>query len=130
MKTNNIAQIINNVFEKGYIDDHDNHRYMPKALLVHVRLNGTTVTTAEFDSSYFCLNPLYFEEEEAEVHLSTCSNGGTIDMRHVKSPEEAVANYNKMHSYGAEGCIYSQVSIIYREQWEARKAREAKYAAA
>ena len=88
---NNILALLKTSFGV-YNDDHhrsEKNTGIAKAIAVH----GDHVVLLCPDAKYFSINRLYINN--GQVHLSTMSVGGVIDLRKVNSLEEAVRVYNE-----------------------------------
>ena len=138
--TNYVGTIINEVFEHGYIDDHDkntshqNDVIKPEYVLVTMfpLENRIYVCPVPLIKTVFCLNPLYLEtiskdeegKETFQVHLSMGSVGSTIST-YYDDLGEAVKKHNDIHGYYnpdmGYGNLYEVCSIVSKKDWQAKR---------
>jgi len=138
--SNYINTVINEVFENGYVDDHEantshqNDVIKPEYVLVTMfpTENRIYVCPVPLIKTAFVLNPLYLEtvskDEEGietfKVHLSTRSVGSSLST-YYDSIEEAVEKHNKLHRYYnpevGYGNMYEVCSLLSKKDWKAKK---------
>lgn len=74
-----------------YVDDHNGGKREEKLQGWAILRNGYVCPILK--DTYFCLNPLYIDEEDNKVHLSTMSVAGTIISKD-SSMKDAIEKYN------------------------------------
>ena len=108
-------ELLKRIFTIGYVDDHDHINgvknpkpYTPEVVVLRFDLrNGATEVCAAFENTAFCVNPFYYNSDDDMIHLSTCSVGGSLNVRIEGSLEEAVNKYNReqLAAFGSEQLI-------------------------
>lgn len=83
MFTNEQKEILAKVFDHGYVDDHGGTSTYRVDVEVGVGLwvRALDMNHTELIPLFkgtFCCNPFYISKEDGEVHLDTCSCGGTV----------------------------------------------------
>ena len=81
---------------RGFRDDHrPNEEFRPwTQVAVYTRNDKTHVVPVHVDS-YFCVNPLYLDEDTGEVHLCRRSVGGTVDNYRIPMMDR-LRNFNQL----------------------------------
>lgn len=113
-----INNILKKVFRNGYEDDHGNGVIVPTAVVLHQRWGDVSVAPVEENQNQ-AINPIYVDGEDGLAHLSTRSEGGVLRARGT-TLEEAVAKYNRVHSfheYVEKGALFSQLTLIKKEDF-------------
>lgn len=116
-----IRRTVRLAFTEGFIDDHGTAgRVIPPAVVLFIRGVGAEADVCPLEEGENqVLNPLYENEEDGEIHLSSCSCGGLVRARGT-SLEKACERYNVEHSFTAsvvDGAQFSQVILIKREDY-------------
>lgn len=122
--TNNsiIRRIVRRAFVEGFKDDHETlvGRVIPPAVVLSIRGVGAEAGVCPLEEGENqVLNPLYEDEQDGEVHLSSCSCGGLVRARGT-SLEKACERFNTEHSFTAsvvDGAQFSQIILIRREDY-------------
>lgn len=100
------------------VDDHGNGTRERAANLVAIFTSrrGVEYVVQLFEvgqTSYFSVNPLYLDQNDGRVHLSTCSVGPAIDLRTVDSCAQAISEYNSWARENEINCgIFDEVVSI------------------
>lgn len=77
--TADMIYIMNHIFTDGYLDDHDNKRVRPSDIYqVGFWTNFRAEQIVPIFKGSFCINPFYVDKEDGNIHLNTCSCGGTV----------------------------------------------------
>ena len=125
-----IMEMVKEAFQNGFINDHNDQ---------DESIQYVGILTIPWRSKIYvvplypmcCLNPLYYNEKDGRLHLSTSSVAGTINARnHRGNMQAAVDEFNRdrLYSRGVEGyCPFESLMLISREDWEAKQKRMAKY---
>ena len=96
-----IRDLAGTIMGNNLIDDHNGREidHTTVAVGVLVSKDFEIPVLLVKNTSYFCLNEIYFGNAD-KVHLSRRSVGGTVDLRYSKNLLDAIARYNKEHCIG------------------------------
>lgn len=97
-KTLSIMQMVKNVFQYGYIDDHtDREETCQFVGILTQPYKGKMYVVPLF--AHCNLNPFYYDENDGRVHLSTCSVSGGFEFGPEGKVDEAVRQWNRRREY-------------------------------
>ena len=112
--------ILDNLWKEGYIDDHDSQKRRIRPDMFDNRFVGVAIWTnyravqvVPVYSCSFCCNPFYVDED-GEIHLDTCSCGGTVIGGNVDRFNHEMSPNNKEGHYG----YGEHLDVFTKEGWE------------
>jgi len=114
MTNNNYVQIISEIFENGYIDDH-NGRHMETNVVGNYvdEMDNHKVVYLDEECN-FCVNPFYMGND-GKAHLDRASINGNVYTRNEGNLETAVHRFNDEHSPLAtrkNGCTIGKIYVV------------------
>lgn len=110
--------ILDNFWEKGYYDDHDPHgalhriKINDQVVALGIWTNYRAVQIIPIYKCTFCANPLYVKD--GEIHLDTCSCGGTVIGGNVDRFNHEMSPNNTERPYG----YGEHIDVFTKEGWE------------
>ena len=110
--------ILSHFWEEGYFDDHDTPRsrirHNDNLIALAIWTHYQAVQIVPVYKGTFDINPLYIDEEDNNINLSTCSCGGTVIGGNVERFNKEMSPNNQDRPYG----FGEHLEVFTKEGWE------------